>query len=160
MNTMYLDASALWAMYNGQPGKDLVKHVLDGSKFRVSTSLWSRVELQRAVKKRCNMGEISLDDAIHMGDFINASLAKFEISNVLLVLPVSLAIIDKASTFIAEYNLYSADAVHLASALLGGSTCFIADDQHLTRLHDTVLANLAIEILPAAGTGIGSLPVP
>ncbi len=46
------------------------------------------------------------------------------------VVPVDMLIIKSAQNFILDYNLFSADAIHIATAILSESNYFISSDGH------------------------------
>ena len=46
------------------------------------------------------------------------------------IVPVDGLIIKSAQSLIVEYNLYSADAIHAATAILTESDFFVSNDEH------------------------------
>jgi predicted nucleic acid-binding protein len=157
MIKIYLESSALWHLHYNEPGTILVKHVLQQAGYRCSSSAWSQVELYRAVQKRFNQKEISTAEAINLRDYIDANIKQLALKHSLELLQITPSIIDKAKGLIVDLNLFSADAVHLASALNEGCSHFLVDDYHFTLLHGKIEAQLGLVIIPT-NLDIGLLP--
>jgi predicted nucleic acid-binding protein len=154
---MYLDCSALWNYYYQEAGAAIVEHVLQRADYACSSSAWSMLELYRGVKKRLNQNEISIIEAANLRAFIDLHLKHLVLTASFGMLHVSTEIIDRAKELIGTLNLYSADAVHLASALNEGCSHFLVDDYHFTRLHGKIEARLGLVIIPT-NLDIGLLP--
>jgi predicted nucleic acid-binding protein len=58
------------------------------------------------------------------------------------VLPITLAVVEKATELRATLNVKTPDALHLATAILAGATAFLTGDKGLARC-----TAVAVEIL-------------
>jgi len=141
---IYLDASALWAMYYGEPGGDNVIWLLNNYEFY--TSEWSVLELSRAVSKRYNQGEITKREADALNIFILADIEKLTRENKLKLIKVTWNLIKKAYHLIFPLNLYASDATHLSTALHYKTKIMFVDDFHFTRLKNKIKKLIILSI--------------
>ncbi|MHA1708326.1 MAG: hypothetical protein ACTSXJ_00650 [Candidatus Baldrarchaeia archaeon] len=73
---IYLEASALWTMYYGEPGGDNVIWLLKN--YKCYTAEWMVLELCRAVAKKYNQGEINDKEARSLEMFILADIERLK----------------------------------------------------------------------------------
>lgn len=130
--SVYLEASALWAMYYGEPGGDRVVWVLDT--FSSLTLEWTLLELGRAVSKRLNEGEIVEAEAEELEMFILGDLKRLVGEKKVSLIKLSWPLVREAYTLIRPLNLYASDAVHMAAAMLKKVRVMLVDDFHFKRL--------------------------
>ena len=133
---IYLEASALWAMYYGEPGGDNVIWLLDN--YECYTSEWSILELSRAISKRYNQKEMTKKEAEALNFFILTDIEKLMRENKLKLIKVTWNLIKKAYHLIFPLNLYASDALHLSTALHYKTKIMFVDDFHFTRLKDKI----------------------
>ncbi|MFB0562671.1 MAG: PIN domain-containing protein [Candidatus Lokiarchaeia archaeon] len=134
--SVYLEASALWAMYYGEPGGDRVVWVLDN--FPSLTLEWTLLELGRAMSKRSNEGEITNAEAEELEIFILSDFRKLVGKKKVVLVKVSWPLVREAYTLIRPLNLYASDAAHLVAARLKKARVMLVDDFHLKRLSERV----------------------
>ena len=133
---IYLEASALWTMYYGEPGGDNVIWLLKN--YECYTVEWTVLELCRAVSKRYNQGEITEEEARGLEAFILADIEKMKREGRLKLVKITWPLIRKAYGLILPLNLYASDALHLAAAMHCGAKIMLVDDFHFTRLKDKI----------------------
>ena len=133
---IYLEASALWTMYYGEPGGDNVIWLLDN--YECFTSEWSILELSRAISKRYNQKEMTKKEAEALNFFILTDIEKLMRENKLKLIKVTWNLIKKAYHLIFPLNLYASDALHLSTALHYETKIMFVDDFHFTRLKDKI----------------------
>ena len=133
---IYLEASALWTMYYGEPGGDNVIWLLDN--YECFTSEWSILELSRAISKRYNQKEMTKKEAEALNFFILTDIEKLMRENKLKLIKVTWNLIKKAYHLIFPLNLYASDALHLSTALHYKTKIMFVDDFHFTRLKDKI----------------------
>ncbi len=146
--SVYLEASALWAMYYGEPGGDRVVWVLDS--FSSLTLEWTLLELGRAVSKRLNEGEIVEAEAEELEMFILSDFRRLVGEKKMSLVRVSWPLIREAYMLIRPFNLYASDAVHMATAILKKVRVMLVDDFHFKRLSGKVSEP---RILPITSSG-------
>ena len=130
--TVYVEASALWAMYYGDPGGDNVESLVKD--FDCATSEYTVLELARAVSKRVNAKEISGQEADALESFILKDINQLKNTKKFKLLGVTWRLLREAYSLIIPNNLYASDALHLATATLNGAKLLVVDDFHFTRL--------------------------
>jgi len=89
--SVYLEASALWALYYGEPGGKNVEWVLEN--VNPITSEWSLLEISRAISKRLNIKEITKEEAEDLEVFILADIEKLRAERKLSLSKVSWGLI-------------------------------------------------------------------
>ncbi len=146
--SVYLESSALWSLYYKEEGWDLVEFSIQESNLNTMISHWGLLELERAIQKRMNQKELTGQEAEDLRNFIDTDVKQLVFSSKLALIPVSTDIIEHAKELIPKYNLYSADAVHLATA--ANQKCAIAfvDDYHFKRLSEEIEADLELKMIP------------
>ncbi|MCF2137033.1 MAG: type II toxin-antitoxin system VapC family toxin [Candidatus Thorarchaeota archaeon] len=139
---IYLEASALWDLMYGEPGKNLVEYCLiENNEVSCRTSAWTRLELARAVQKRINQKEITKKEGKDLLEFIEVKWQQLMYKNQLVELQITNEVLDLARQFISKYNLYASDALHLASAIDQRCSAIIVDDFHFKRLKNRMSAH-------------------
>lgn len=133
---IYLEASALWAMYYGEPGGDNVIWFLDN--YKCYTVEWTILELCRAISKRYNQGEITKKEAEALKAFIITDIEKLNRENKLHLIKTTWKLIKKAYYIIFPLNLYASDALHFSAAVHYKTKIMLVDDLHFKRLKDKV----------------------
>ncbi len=144
---LYLEASALWEMFYGDPGDSLVEHCIGHQKIQCTSSIWSHLEIHRAVQKRINQNELTRDDGVNLLKFIKFCLDGLVARRKIIEFEVSKELIERAKQFIPSYNLFASDALHLATAVSNGCSGMLVDDYHFTRLDKKLGDELDIVIL-------------
>jgi len=133
---IYFEASSLFKAYWPDPGSENVEWIMEEilSPQNVGiTSSWSLVEITRGFCKRRNLGELSqkeADDAIEF--FLNDTRIMTE-SKKFVITNITEEIISRSIDHIREFNLYAADATHLATAITTTSHILLVDDRHFQR---------------------------
>lgn len=93
------------------------------------TSQLSRLECRTKPMRVGDTALLSLYDAFFAGIEVD-------------VLPLTIAVVDKATELRATLNVKTPDALHLATAIVSGATAFLTGDKGLARC-----AAIAVEIL-------------
>ena len=146
---LYLESSALWILYYEEIGAELVEYCLENPRIDCITSVWSRLEIERGIKKRENQKEILPEEAENLRIFIEADSKRIISKKQLIAIPIEEKYILTARRFITEYNLYASDALHLASGILQDCIGLIVDDYHFKRLDKIIESREGITIYPA-----------
>lgn len=102
--------------------KELFDNIL-GKEILTTWSAWSYLEIQRALVKK---GLQNPDKARHEIEEL-AELGDVEI------IEVNEVVRNFALRFIKDLTLYAADSVHLATAIVSGSSILISEDKHLNK---------------------------
>lgn len=144
---VYLEASALWNLYYGEPGTNLVEFCLNQENIICSSSIWSHLEIHRGVKKRINQKEITTNEGSDLLRFIDFHLHRLITRKRLVEIEISRDLIEKAKELIGLYNLYSSDSLHLSTATSNNCVAVLVDDFHFTRLGKKITKELGIMIL-------------
>lgn len=144
---LYLEAASLWNMFYGEPGANLVEYCLAHQNIHCSSSIWSHLEVHRAVQKRINQKEISLDEGRNLRMFIDSRIAQLVARKKLVETEVTRGIIDEAKQLISTFNIYASDTLHFATALSNSCIGVLVDDFHFTRLSKKIREDLDIVIL-------------
>ena len=79
----------------------------------------------------CRVKPLRLNDGkllLEFEDYFVSMLAE--------VLPLTRAVVDRATDLRARYNFKTPDALHLAAALTGGCDVFLTNDQRLSRCQE------------------------
>ena len=153
---IYLESSALWNVYYDEAGAEIVEHVLADRKYACTSSIWSMLELHRGIKKRENQGEINAGEASHLRTFIDTDLKQLELAGSLSLQPISPEAIDLAKRLINDHNLYSSDALQLATAIHESCSTIVVDDFHHERLSAKISSEYGVKIVPTSA-GISGL---
>jgi len=132
---VYLESSALWNLYYGEPGADLIEFCFNESEIICFSSEWSSLELARGIQKRVNQEEITQIEGENLRKFIEVDLQTLVSKRHLFLLAISHENIEQAKNYIHTYNLYSSDALHLATAVQEGTKGMLVDDYHFNRLN-------------------------
>ena len=121
---IYLDASAVATLYNQAEKfhtqmKESVKLVLENRyKYSFASSEWSLIEFGVAMKR--------------MGLTIDKTLERLtDVREIAQIEPMQSSWISKALNFVYKLNLHSADAQHLAAAILLGCKVLVSCDKDL-----------------------------
>ncbi|MHA1187988.1 MAG: type II toxin-antitoxin system VapC family toxin [Candidatus Heimdallarchaeota archaeon] len=96
--------------------------------FPTITSEWCLIEMFRAFKKQVNLGTISEKNAEIAIDFFLSDVGEMVKKKLLLLVPVSHALIITSREPIFASNLYAADALHATTALKYNASAFITFD--------------------------------
>ncbi|MHA1930737.1 MAG: type II toxin-antitoxin system VapC family toxin [Candidatus Thorarchaeota archaeon] len=147
---VYLEASALWNLFYGEPGSNLVEFCLAQEQVSCSSSVWSYLEIHRGIKKRVNQKEITIDEGHDLKRFIDSHLHRLVSRKKLLEFDVSRNLIEMAKELISTYNLYAADALHFSTAISDNCLGILVDDYHFTRIGKKVSKELGIMIWPTS----------
>lgn len=134
--SVYLEASALWALYYGEPGGDTVAWILEN--YCPITLEWSILELCRAISKRLNEEEITKEEAEDLEAFILSDVQKLGRRKRMTLMKVTWHLMKEAYALIIPLNLYASDAAHLAAATVRGAQVMLVDDYHFKRLSGKV----------------------
>lgn len=102
---------------------------LRGSGRFLLTSQLSRLECRTKPLRVGDKALLSLYDAFFVGIEVD-------------VLPLTVAVVDKATELRASLNVKTPDALHLATAIVAGATAFLTGDKGLARC-----TAIAVEIL-------------
>jgi hypothetical protein len=133
MPLYYLDTSALLKRYRTEEGTDVLDAMFSDQRRDESfiTSHFTAVEVE-SVAARALKGRL-LNRKAH-----GVLLAMFasDLEDLLIVLPLSTALLSEAASVARQYSLRAGDAVHLASALRGKQAAaeeivFVASDKEL-----------------------------
>jgi len=136
---VHLEASAIWDLFYGEPGANLVELCLSSDEMNCLTSVWTRLEVTHAVKKRMNQEETSHDEGRDLLEFIDTQLGR------LTECPVTEDLVSRAREIVVSHNLYASDALHLATAFAYGCKAMLVDDYHFRRSgRDIATADLCI----------------
>jgi predicted nucleic acid-binding protein len=96
--------------------------LIDKDRIKITISILLLSEIARALKKaRWENEEIC--EALELLDGI------IELCGI-AVIPVNILIIKSAQNLVVNYGLYSADAIHTATAMLTESNYFVSSDEH------------------------------
>ena len=126
---LYLDANALVKQYVNEPGRSNVGDVLQQASL-IGTALISHAEVVAALAKALRMRVLTSESGL-------SAVAAFRTDWPRLVrLPVTEAVVLRASDFAWQYGLRGYDAVHLAAACawsdaLGSAVTFATFDRGL-----------------------------
>ena len=112
---VYLESPALWSLYYQEDGWDLVEFTIQESNMNAMIPHWGLLEIERAIQKRLNQKELTGREAEDLRGFIDADVKQLLFNSKLTIIPVSNDIMEHAKDLIPKYNLYAADAVHLAT---------------------------------------------
>ena len=64
------------------------------------------------------------------------------------LIPVDILVVKSAQSLVVEQNLYSADAIHAATAILTGSNYFVSSDAHHTKKSlEEYMENKGVKVL-------------
>ena len=149
---VYLESSALWSLYYKETGWDLVEFTIHESSLSAIISSWGLLEIERAIQKRLNQEELSRQEARTLRDFIDIDVKQLVFNSQLAVIPVSNEIMEHAKELIPRYNLFAADALHLATAAHQQCSIALVDDYHFKRLSNEIERDLAVSIIPLSKT--------
>ena len=102
--------------------RELFDNIL-GKEILTAWSVWSFLEIQRALVKKGfqdpDEARLEIEEIAELGDVelieVNGMVRNF------------------ALRFIKDLTLYAADAVHLATAVVSGSSILISEDRHLNK---------------------------
>jgi predicted nucleic acid-binding protein len=150
MNKVYLESSALWNVYYDEAGAEIVEHVLGNREYTCISSIWSVLELHRGVKKRENQKEMDEGEASNLRTFIDTDLKQLELAGRLSLKPISPDSISLAKKLINDHNLYSSDALQLATAIQDGCSTIIVDDFHHERLSARISSEYGLRVVPTS----------
>lgn len=142
----YLEASALWNLFYGQPNSNVVEYCVNQDKIRCISSVWSQLEIWRGIQKRINQEEITQSEGHDLRQFIQMYLDNLIAKRKLSECEVSRQLVEKGKSFVSRYNLYASDALHLSTALVNDCQVILVDDYHFQRLGEDVSEELVIEI--------------
>jgi len=145
---LYLESSALWALYYEEQKSEIVEYSIDKPNIICSSSNWTLLELQRGIQKRFNQKEITEEEAEHLRVFIETDIHRLVNKRKLILQPITEEHIHQARVLIPKYNLYASDALHLTTALLKTSQLLIVDDYHFKRLDEKIKVEQNIEVIP------------
>lgn len=148
--TVYLEASALWNLFYGEPGQNMVEYALKRDDVLCSSSVWSHLEIWRGIQKRINIEEISVEEGENLRRFVKLHLDGLVAKKQLIEYDVSRELVEIASDYIARYNLYASDALHLSTAAAKACSMVLVDDYHFTRLEKNIVEEIGIEIWPTS----------
>ncbi|MBD3408003.1 MAG: PIN domain-containing protein [Candidatus Lokiarchaeota archaeon] len=143
-NRIYLEASALWNLFYGEPGENLVEYLLLHNEYLCLTSIWSQLEIHRGIQKRINQSEITSEEGTNLRIYIDTHLQQLTTRRRLEQVPVVEEHVELAKSLIVECNLYASDALHVATALNNACETIFVDDYHMERLHDRIAPRLRI----------------
>ena len=144
---IYLEASALWDLFYGEPGDHNVQFCIESDDIQCHSSIWSHLEIYRGINKRINQDEITEEEGYHLRLFIDQYLDEARENSEIIHQPVSKNVIQNAKELMLVYNLYAADAVHLATAIIHDCPFILVDDHHFTRLENLLEDDFPIQIL-------------
>jgi len=144
MPLYYFDTSALLKRYRTEDGTDVLDAIFSGpsrNEFFIP-SHFTAVEVE-SVAARALRGRL-LNKKSH-GTLLNTFAADLE--HLLIVLPVSTALLSEAALVARQYSLRASDAVHLASVLRAKQASaveivFVASDKELVEAAEA--AGLAV----------------
>ncbi|MDF1539999.1 MAG: type II toxin-antitoxin system VapC family toxin [Candidatus Thorarchaeota archaeon] len=149
---LYLEASALWNMFYGESGSNVVEYCIEQPAITCSSSIWSHLEMHRAVRKRINQKEITQEEGENLRLFIDTHLDELVARKQLLEFEVTKDHIREARQLIDSYNLYASDALHLATTLSARCSGILVDDYHFTRLREIVGKEMDLAIIHTSMT--------
>jgi predicted nucleic acid-binding protein len=120
-----LDSSILvkWFKVEEESGEALkLRRWAEEARIKLAISAIVLSESARALKK----GGFDNDEIYRISDMFDAFISLCGVE----VVPVDWLIIKSAQSLVIEYNLYSADAIHVSTAVLTESDFFVSKDQH------------------------------
>ena len=94
----------------------------EAAKIRLAVSAILLSECARGLKK-AGWKDTEIYESLDMLDMI-VSLCGIEL------VPVDRLVVKSAQRFVIEHSIYSADAIHVATAILTGSDFFVSSDEH------------------------------
>ena len=147
---LYLESSALWALYYDELGAKLIEKCLIDEQIECLSSIWTQLELERGINKRENQKEITHDEAEKLRIFIETDCKSLLTKKQLTFLAITDDDIFIAKRLIRAYNLFASDAIQLASAIQENCHAIIVDDYHFKRLDEKIKANEGLAIHPTS----------
>lgn len=140
---MYLDTSVFFNAYFPTDESDKAEDILNllSPSLQGITSEWMIVEMFRVINKQKNLENIDEELAQTISAFFLADIEQLQVENKLRLLPVQKSYIMQTERLIATYNLYAADAVHLATAMHASSQFFISFDSDFNRISELKVIN-------------------
>lgn len=144
---VYLEASALWDLFYGEPGKNIVEFSLENENMRCSSSVWSHLEIHRGIMKRINHEELTIEEGRNLRRFIDFSLQRLVTRKKLIEYDVSRDLVEKAKELISSFNLYASDALHFSTALSKNCAIILVDDYHFSRIGEKFSKEIDIAIM-------------
>ena len=142
----YLEASALWNLFYGEPSGNTVEYCIDRDEVHCISSVWSQLEIWRGIQKRINQDEITHDEGRDLRRFIQMYLDNLIAKKRLLECDVSRELVEKGKIFVSRYNLYASDALHFSTAIAKECRVILVDNYHVERLGENVPEELNIEV--------------
>lgn len=146
---LYLESSALWNLYYEETGAKLIEYCLDNTQIGCITSIWSQLEIERGIKKRENLQELTPEEAKQLQLFIETDSNQLVSKKKLELCPILPDYLSVAKRYIRNYNLFASDALHLASATIQSCEAILVDDYHFKRLDKTIQSIVGLKIIPA-----------
>ena len=127
---LYLDTNVFYHAYCPIEDASIVDWLFSQvhPDFPAITSEWCLIEMFRAFKKQVNLGTISKKNAEIAIDFFLSDVGEMVKKKLLLLVPVSHALIITSREHIFASNLYAADALHATTALKYKASAFITFD--------------------------------
>ncbi|MFQ5833677.1 MAG: PIN domain-containing protein [Candidatus Thorarchaeota archaeon] len=144
---VYLEASALWNLFYGEPGQNIVEFSLEKEDIFCSSSIWSHLEIHRGIMKRINQEELTIDEGNDLRRFIDFSLRRLATRKRLREYDVSRDLVERTKELISSYNLYASDALHFSTAISNDCSIVLVDDYHLSRIGKKFSKEIDIAIL-------------
>ncbi len=120
-----VDTSALVKWFKAEEGRSeavKLRNWAEEGKIKLVVSAVVLTECARAFKK----AGYNNDEIYEILDMLDAFNGLCGVD----VVPVDWLIIKSAQSLVVDYNLYSADAIHAATAILTESDFFVSNDEH------------------------------
>lgn len=149
---IYLESSALWNLYYNEIGAELVEKCLTDEHLECTSSIWSQLEIARGINKRKNQKEITAKEAENLLIFIETDIQRMINKKLITFFTIKEEQINLAKQLIREYNLYSSDALHVATAIEENCRGVVVDDYHFKRLDENLKKDKELIIIPATRT--------
>jgi predicted nucleic acid-binding protein len=118
---LYLDAApVIYLVERVQPYGAIVQSYLTSPNVELVASDLTRLE--------CRLGPLRRGDSVLLGEF-----DRFFSATVHEIVPLSRAVMDRATEIRAQYGFATPDAIHIAAALVGSCDVFLTNDHRLNR---------------------------
>jgi predicted nucleic acid-binding protein len=102
------------------------------------TAAGDRIAVSDLIRMECRVGPLRVGDRQRL-----AAFDRFFAQPDVLVLPLTTAVLDRATAVRAQHGFRSVDAINLATAVEHGCDRFLTNDTRLSRFPD-----VGVEILP------------
>jgi len=120
-----IDTSAIVKWFRVEKGSDEALKLREWTEKQRINLVFSMILLSECARglKKAEWSDDEIYEALEMLDTI-IELCSVE------VVPIDRLVIKSAQNLVVDYGLYSADAIHDATAILTGSNYFVSSDEH------------------------------